>query len=228
MGRSRFVSTSPIRSSGCVTWTKVVFRLSSPPPYNLGVQYRSYDDGRPRGEYLEWTGRWVKEVTRVLAADGSLFLNVGAKPTDPWTALDVAQAARQHLQLQNLIHWIKSITIEADAAGVRSGLTDDLSVGHYKPINSSRFLNDCQEFVFHFSHQARAPTTGWRLGSVPGRVQRCPLAACRRRHPVPRQYLVHPLRDHPEPRSRSAPPGDVSTQAARIRVRLHELRARIW
>ena len=63
------------------------------PPYNLGVQYRSYDDGRPRGEYLEWTGRWVKEVTRVLAADGSLFLNVGAKPTDPWTALDVAQAA---------------------------------------------------------------------------------------------------------------------------------------
>ena len=132
------------------------------PPYNLGVQYRSYDDGRPREEYLKWTSEWVKQVARVLAADGSLFLNVGAKPTDPWTALDVAQSARQHLQLQNLIHWIKSITIDADAAGVRAGLTADLSVGHYKPINSARFLHDCQEFVFHFSHEARTPLD--RLG----------------------------------------------------------------
>lgn len=134
------------------------------PPYNLGVQYRSYDDGRPRDEYLRWTSEWVEEVARVLAADGSLFLNVGAKPTDPWTALDVAQAARQHLQLQNLIHWIKSITIDADAAGVRSGLTADLSVGHYKPINSERFLHDCQEFVFHFSHKAHSPLDRLALG----------------------------------------------------------------
>jgi site-specific DNA-methyltransferase (adenine-specific) len=81
-----------------------------------------------------------------------------------WTALDVAQAARQHLQLQNLIHWIKSISIEAEAAGARSGLTGDLSVGHYKPINSNRFLNDCHEFVFHFSHAARTPLDRLALG----------------------------------------------------------------
>ena len=134
------------------------------PPYNLGVQYRSYDDGRPREEYLKWTAEWVKEVARVLSPNGSLFLNVGAKPTDPWTALDVAQSARPHLQLQNLIHWIKSITVEADAAGVKSGLTQDLSVGHYKPINSNRFLNDCQEFVFHFSRQAQTPIDRLALG----------------------------------------------------------------
>jgi len=106
----------------------------------------------------------VKQVARVLAADGSLFLNVGAKPTDPWTALDVAQSARQHLQLQNLIHWIKSITIEADAAGIRAGLKADLSVGHYKPINSERFLHDCQEFIFHFSHRAHTPLDRLALG----------------------------------------------------------------
>ena len=134
------------------------------PPYNLGIQYRSYDDGRPRPEYLQWTSEWVGAVKRVLAPDGALFLNVGAKPTDPWTALDVAQTARQHLQLQNLIHWIKSITIEAEAAGARSGLANDLSVGHYKPINSERFLHDCQEFVFHFSHHARAPIDRLALG----------------------------------------------------------------
>jgi len=121
------------------------------PPYNLGIQYRTYDDGQPRQDYLDWTGRWVAEVARVLAARGSLFLNVGAKPTEPWTALDVAQAVRPHLRLQNIVHWIKSIAIEADAAGARAGLTEDIAVGHYKPINSARFLNDCHEFVFHFT-----------------------------------------------------------------------------
>src|SRR5262245_10581367 len=58
------------------------------PPYNLGVRYRSYHDSLPRAHYLEWTGTWIDAVRRTLAADGSLFLNVGAKPTDPWTAFD--------------------------------------------------------------------------------------------------------------------------------------------
>jgi site-specific DNA-methyltransferase (adenine-specific) len=121
------------------------------PPYNLGIQYRTYDDGQPQQDYLDWTGRWIAATARVLAPQGSLFLNVGAKPTEPWTALDVAQAARPHLRLQNIVHWIKSIAIEAEAAGGRAGLTEDLAVGHYKPINSTRFLNDCHEFVFHFT-----------------------------------------------------------------------------
>jgi site-specific DNA-methyltransferase (adenine-specific) len=142
----------------------VVNVVVTSPPYNLGIRYRSYDDGRPRAEYLEWTGQWIAAVARVLDASGSLFLNVGAKPTDPWTALDVAQTARRHLHLQNLIHWIKSITIEADAAGARSGLSEDLSVGHYKPINSKRFLHDCQEFVFHFTHQGQTPLDRLALG----------------------------------------------------------------
>ena len=127
------------------------------PPYNLGIRYRSYDDGLPREEYLKWTADWVRAVARVLQARGSLFLNVGAKPKDPWTALDVAQAARPHLELQNIIHWVKSIAIEKALAGSRAGLADDLAVGHYKPINSERFLNDCHEFVFHFSPAGDTP-----------------------------------------------------------------------
>ena len=121
------------------------------PPYNLGIRYRTYEDTLPRDRYLEWTGEWIGRAARALAPDGSLFLNVGAKPTDPWTAMDVAQAARPHLHLQNTIHWIKSIAIEKALAGARAGLQDDLAVGHYKPINSRRFLHDCHEFVFHFS-----------------------------------------------------------------------------
>lgn len=127
------------------------------PPYNLGVRYRSYRDTLPREAYLAWTERWVSQAARVLARDGSLFLNVGAKPTDPWTALDVAQAVRPHLQLQNTIHWIKSIAIEKAVAGARAGLTADLAVGHYKPINSRRFLHDCHEFIFHFTPEGHTP-----------------------------------------------------------------------
>jgi site-specific DNA-methyltransferase (adenine-specific) len=134
------------------------------PPYNLGVHYRSYDDSLPRAEYLEWTGEWVARAAAALASDGSLFLNVGAKPTDPWTAFDVAQAARKHLRLQNTIHWIKSIAIEKAAAGARAGLEDDLAVGHYKPINSKRFLHDCHEFVFHFTPRGDTPLQRQAIG----------------------------------------------------------------
>jgi site-specific DNA-methyltransferase (adenine-specific) len=155
------------------------------PPYNLGIRYRSYDDARPRDHYLAWTDAWVKAAARALAPKGSLFLNVGAKPTDPWTAMDVAQAARRHLTLQNIVHWIKSIAIDKDAAGASADLERDLALGHYKPINSERFLNDCHEFVFHFTPEGRTPLdrrdigvayqdksniARWRTG---GRDRRC-------------------------------------------------------
>ena len=134
------------------------------PPYNLGIRYRSYDDAIPRDQYLDWTGNWVRRAAAALAVDGSLFLNVGAKPTDPWTALDVAQAARPHLHLQNTIHWIKSIAIEKALAGTRAGLKEDLAVGHYKPINSKRFLHDCHEFVFHFTPGGATPLDRQAIG----------------------------------------------------------------
>jgi site-specific DNA-methyltransferase (adenine-specific) len=121
------------------------------PPYNLGIRYNRYRDTLSPGDYLQWTDAWVAAATRVLRPDGSLFLNVGARPTDPWTALDVAQAVRSRMRLQNIIHWIKSIAIDRESAGAAAGLSRDLAVGHYKPINSDRFLNDCHEFVFHFT-----------------------------------------------------------------------------
>ena len=134
------------------------------PPYNLGIQYNRYQDTLSRTDYLEWTHAWVAAAARVLRPDGSLFLNVGAKPTDPWTALDVAQAVRSHVQLQNIIHWIKSIAIDQDAAGAAAGLTRPLAVGHYKPINSDRFLNDCHEFIFHFTPQGSTALDRLALG----------------------------------------------------------------
>jgi site-specific DNA-methyltransferase (adenine-specific) len=141
-----------------------VSAIVTSPPYNLGIRYRSYDDSLPRADYLEWTGAWIDAAARALAPRGSLFLNVGAKPTDPWTAMDVAQAARKHLTLQNTLHWVKSIAIDRDTAGAGAALDRDLAVGHYKPINSDRFVNDCHEFVFHFTRDGRTPLDRRAIG----------------------------------------------------------------
>jgi site-specific DNA-methyltransferase (adenine-specific) len=150
------------------------------PPYNMGIRYNTYEDALDQQQYLAWTAEWVGAAARVLTPEGSLFLNVGTRPSDPWTALDVAQAARPHLRLQNIIHWVKSVAIDQQAAGAAAGLTRDLAVGHYKPINSERYLNDCHEFVFHFTpngstrldrlalgvpYQDRSNITRWRAGA---------------------------------------------------------------
>ncbi len=187
------------------------------PPYNLGIEYRSYDDSLPRAEYLQWTEAWTAAAARVLEPEGSLFLNLGAKPTDPWTAMDIAQAARKCLHLQNTIHWIKSIAIDKDAAGLAAGLERDLAVGHYKPINSPRFLNDCHEFIFHFTpagtDAARSPRHRRR---VPGRFEHRPVALGRRQPPLPGQRLVHSLRHHQEPRQGPPAPRHLPAAARRV------------
>lgn len=144
--------------------SRSVQAIVTSPPYNLGIRYRTYEDALPRDRYLAWTGAWVAAAASLLAPEGSLFLNVGAKPTDPWTAIDIAQAARPHLALQNTLHWIKSIAIDRGTAGAAAGMARDLAVGHYKPINSPRFVNDCHEFIFHFTPEGRTPLDRLALG----------------------------------------------------------------
>ena len=126
------------------------------PPYNIGVRYGTYQDDLPREKYLEWIEEVGREISRVLAPNGSFFLNVGNKPSDPWIAFDVVSRLRGLFALQNTIHWIKAISVSKVDAGLKAGLAGDLSVGHYKPINSRRYLNDAHEFVFHLTHQGDA------------------------------------------------------------------------
>jgi site-specific DNA-methyltransferase (adenine-specific) len=121
------------------------------PPYNLGIEYRGYDDNCSRDEYLAWMGEWADEVKRVLADDGSLFLNVGSKPSDPLVPFQLLEVMLKRFVLQNVIHWIKSIAILKSEVGNYPGITQDVAVGHYKPINSSRYVNDCHEYIFHLT-----------------------------------------------------------------------------
>ena len=59
--------------------------------------------------------------------------------------------------LQNTIHWIKAITIDDE-----NGAT--ISRGHFKPVNSRRFLNDCHEYIFHLTPAGRTPIDRLALG----------------------------------------------------------------
>ncbi len=130
---------------------KTVDVIVTSPPYNIGKQYRTYYDVRPRDNYLSWLERVAKASTAVLKDEGSFFLNVGGKPSDLWVALDIAQRFRTYYVLQNTIHWVKSIAIPKQDVGKYPTITDDIAVGHYQPVNSTRYLSNCQEYIFHFT-----------------------------------------------------------------------------
>ncbi len=124
------------------------------PPYNLGIVYNRFKDTAPRDEFLGWCKQWASEIKRVMKEDGSFFLNIGAAPKNPLLPhqllLALTDGESPLFVLQNTFHWIKSITLELRTE-------KPVSAGHFKPINSKRFVNDCHEFVFHLTKTGSIP-----------------------------------------------------------------------
>jgi site-specific DNA-methyltransferase (adenine-specific) len=127
------------------------------PPYNLGIAYSRYADREKRSDYLDWCCEWATELRRALKSAGSFFLNLGASPSNPLLPHELVLRLRDLFVLQNTIHWIKAISIENE-----SGLTT--SRGHFKPISSRRYLNDCHEYIFHLTPEGRTPIDRLALG----------------------------------------------------------------
>lgn len=121
------------------------------PPYNIGVKYNRYKDTLPRNDYLKFLTNVSGAIKEVLSDEGSFFINIGSKPSDPWIALDAANALKKHFTLQNVITWVKSIAIPKSDVGKYPTVISDIAVGHFKPLKSDRYLNDCSEFIFHFT-----------------------------------------------------------------------------
>jgi site-specific DNA-methyltransferase (adenine-specific) len=118
------------------------------PPYNIGIAYSSYEDSRERQEFLDWCVVWATEIKRVLKEEGSFFLNVGASPRNPLFPHELVLRLVPSFVLQNTLHWIKSITVEPK-------IGPPVSVGHFKPLNSRRYLTDCHEYIFHLTKGGR-------------------------------------------------------------------------
>jgi len=111
------------------------------PPYNLGIMYSKYNDTIPREDYLECMSTIANELRRVLSPSGSMFINLGSKPSDPWVGMDVANIFRKYFTLQNHLYWVKSIVFEEE------------SYGNIKPINSKRFVSDAVESIYHYTKE---------------------------------------------------------------------------
>ncbi|MGJ8632767.1 MAG: DNA-methyltransferase [Luteolibacter sp.] len=124
------------------------------PPYNLGIAYSKFKDTAPREKFLSWCKLWAAEVKRVMAEDASFFLNIGASPSSPLLPhqliLALTEGKEPLFTLQNTFHWVKSITIKTTK-------DQQISAGHFKPINSKRYVNDCHEYVFHLTKTGDIP-----------------------------------------------------------------------
>lgn len=134
------------------------------PPYNIGVKYNHYEDKMPREKYLKFMSDLGRVINRVLSDEGSFFINVGSKPTDPWIPLDVANALRSSFTLQNVITWVKSIAISKADVGNYPNIKNDIAVGHFKPLPGDRFLNDCTEYIFHFTKEGNVKLDKLSIG----------------------------------------------------------------
>ena len=124
------------------------------PPYNIGVDYGAHDDAMPFGRYLEWMEEFGAMCGRVLKDDGSLYFNIGDKPSDEFRSFMVAQRIAARLRLQNTLHWVKSIAIPEHG----------VNVGHFKPVNSRRHVNSCHEYIFHFTKSGKIPIKKTAIG----------------------------------------------------------------
>lgn len=119
------------------------------PPYNIGVKYGLYTD--QRDDYLEWlTSVWT-EVYRVLDQDGHFFLQVGGINKYPMRPFEILPTASMFC-MQNLIVWVKSIAIEG------------VTTGHFKPINSGRYINPTNEYIFHLTKGGKTPVNRLAIG----------------------------------------------------------------
>jgi site-specific DNA-methyltransferase (adenine-specific) len=174
------VTKFDLRRQDCITGMSRLGAASvdlvvTSPPYNLGISYGKYSDRQDRRSYLGWCGEWAEQICSVLKSNGSFFLNIGAAPSNPMLPHEIVMKLREFFVLQNTIHWIKSISIdphlnplpgqgEADAGRRVRVEGGPRTFGHFKPINSPRFLNDCHEYVFHFTKSGRVELNRLALG----------------------------------------------------------------
>ncbi len=162
MRQNRFMTAFDLRHDDCVVGMQTLSANSidlvvTSPPYNLGIRYSKFSDRADRAGYLRWCKTWAAEIARLLKVDGSFFLNVGASPANPMFPHELILELRNLFVLQNTIHWIKSISIEEKNDEI-------VSRGHFKPINSRRFLNDCHEYLFHLTPEGKTPLDRLALG----------------------------------------------------------------
>lgn len=125
------------------------------PPYNINLKYNKYKDKKPRIQYLEWIYDIFLEIKRILKDNGHIFLNMGYTNKDPWISMEVALKLKPLFNLQNNITWVKSISLTNNANDTH---------GHFKPINSKRYITPTNEQIYHFTKNGNIPVDRLAVG----------------------------------------------------------------
>jgi site-specific DNA-methyltransferase (adenine-specific) len=137
------------------------------PPYNINKEYRTYDDNKKKDDYFAWLEEVGKKIKSVLK-NGSFFLNISGRPSDPTLPFDLAARLTKNVDfnLQNTIHWIKSVSVDPEDIGRNNGFhnSDNISIGHFKPIVSDRYLSDLHEYIFHFTKNGNVKLEKLKIG----------------------------------------------------------------
>lgn len=119
---------------------KYVNVIVTSPPYNISVPYDDYNDDKSQYAYYSIMKDFAYAAHRVLADNGSLFLNVGSSLKNPTHAFHVLNQFTQIFAVQNVIIWVKSISI-----------SPEMCFGHFKPVPGKKYLNNLYEYVFHLT-----------------------------------------------------------------------------
>ncbi len=116
---------------------KSVGAVITSPPYNIGVKYDVVSDNR--SDYLDWSMRWIREAVRI--SRGGVVINIGAKASNRNQIYRLLAAIASDFVIQNEIVWAKSVSV--------CGKT----YGHFKPINSDKYVNNTHELIIHVVEQ---------------------------------------------------------------------------
>lgn len=88
------------------------------PPYNVGYDYGEgeYTDNLPANEYEEWSRRWMTEIHRVLAGDGTFWLIIG----DEWMAELKVLANKIGFHTRSIVVWYYTFGVNSPKKFSRS------------------------------------------------------------------------------------------------------------
>jgi site-specific DNA-methyltransferase (adenine-specific) len=135
------------------------------PPYNIKKDYSSYKDNKKKNDYLSWLHDVALKSFLVLKNNGSFFLNIGATHSNPLIPFQIVnQFVDVGYELQNTIHWIKSISFEKEHIGRSNVIHQSVSIGHFKPIISDRYLTGLHEYIFHFTKKGNVKLNKLAVG----------------------------------------------------------------
>ena len=78
-----------IHNMDCIEGLKLIPNESvdlivTSPPYNLGVDYDSWNDSMKWSDYMEWNKKWLSECYRILKDDGRICINHYLNFQDRW------------------------------------------------------------------------------------------------------------------------------------------------